>query len=50
MRRSGSQGQSRTTRQKGLRNRERTGVGTYARKKKGRQSATYDRPWLDGQR
>jgi len=38
MRNSGSGGRHCTTGQKGLANRGRTGVGTYARKKKGRDA------------
>jgi hypothetical protein len=37
----------RTTRQKGLRNRNRSGIGSYARKGKGRYAEHYDRPALD---
>jgi hypothetical protein len=36
------------TKQKGTRNRHRRGVGSYARRAKGRHAQHYDRPYLEG--
>lgn len=45
-RNSGSSGSAHSTRQKGLRNRVRRGVGTYKRLGKAKRADHYDRPAL----
>lgn len=47
-RNSGSSGSAHSTRQKGLRNRVRRGVGTYKRLGKAKRADHYDRPALRG--
>jgi hypothetical protein len=42
----GSQGTAHTTKQRGLRNRARRGVGTYKRLGKAKHADRYDRPAL----
>lgn len=44
----GSAGSAHSTRQKGLRNRTRRGVGTYKRLGKAKRADHYDRPALRG--